>query len=260
MVRLSQDQLSRVEPLFEGMHEATLFSGLQGCMGSVWADCEDVPHSAQVIVGDFCFLAGSPNRQLTRHLTQNFLIFVPQNREWAQMIEQVQGIAAKRVTRFALQTPEMFERNRLNSLVQSMPDEYSIARMNKGIYEKLIRNDQLRDLCANFSDFENYAAHGLGFVALWNGEPVAGASSYSYYNQGIDIEVDTIPHHRRRGLAAACSAQLILECMHRGISPEWDAQNPGSVALAEKLGYHFLREYPVYEVCAATNEPSSQYN
>ena len=62
--------------------------------------------------------------------------------------------------------------------------------------------------------------------------------------------MDTHRDYRRRGLAAACSAKLILECRRRGWYPSWDAQNLWSVALAEKLGYHLDHEYTAYEVSA----------
>ncbi len=77
---------------------------------------------------------------------------------------------------------------------------------------------------------------------------VVGASSYTCYSQGIEIEIDTKEAFRRRGLASVCGAKLILECLSRGLYPSWDAQNKWSVALAEKLGYHFDREYTAYEV------------
>ncbi len=34
----------------------------------------------------------------------------------------------------------------------------------------------------------------------------AGASSYSVYKGGIEIEIDTSSEYRRRGLATACGA------------------------------------------------------
>lgn len=76
----------------------------------------------------------------------------------------------------------------------------------------------------------------------------AGASSYSVYKGGIEIEIDTSPEYRRRGLATACGARLIIECIDRDLYPSWDAQNVWSVALAEKLGYHFDYEYTAYEI------------
>ena len=41
---------------------------------------------------------------------------------------------------------------------------------------------------------------------------------------------------------------LILACLEQEIYPGWDAHNLASRALAEKLGYHFLREYVSYEI------------
>lgn len=73
-------------------------------------------------------------------------------------------------------------------------------------------------------------------------------SSYSGYLGGIEIEIDTKEEYRRKGLAYICAAKLILACMEKGWYPSWDAQNKWSVALAEKLGYHFEREYTAYEV------------
>ena len=56
-------------------------------------------------------------------------------------------------------------------------------------------------------------------------EWVAGASSYSMYTGGIEIELDTKEEHRRKGLALAVAARLILECLDRGLYPCWDAAN-----------------------------------
>lgn len=93
-----------------------------------------------------------------------------------------------------------------------------------------------------------YQQLGLGVVICKDGIPVAGASSYSSYQGGIEIEIDTKEEYRRKGLAYCSAAKLILECLDRDLYPSWDAQNPWSVALAEKLGYHFSHEYIAFEV------------
>ena len=87
---------------------------------------------------------------------------------------------------------------------------------------------------------------GVGVAALYEGVPVAGAGSYCVYRGGIEVEIDTRPDHRRRGLATACGARLILECLDRGLYPSWDAIDLRSAALAEKLGYRRGDPYPVY--------------
>lgn len=77
---------------------------------------------------------------------------------------------------------------------------------------------------------------------------VAGASSYTRYKEGIEIQIDTKRDHRRKGLALVCAAKLILECMDRKWYPSWDAHNLGSLALEKKLGYRYDKEYDVYEL------------
>lgn len=76
--------------------------------------------------------------------------------------------------------------------------------------------------------------------------PPSWGLMYTIYPGGIEIEIDTKPDYRGRGLATACGAALILECLRRGLYPSWDAHDLRSVALAEKLGYHRDHPYPVY--------------
>ena len=105
-----------------------------------------------------------------------------------------------------------------------------------------------RDLVSQYENYEMYKRLGIGAVILKDGQPVSGASSYSTYIGGIEIEIDTKEDYRRKGLAYICGARLILECAKRGLYPSWDAHNMASVRLAEKLGYHFDREYTAFEV------------
>ena len=67
-------------------------------------------------------------------------------------------------------------------------------------------------------------------------------------SNGIEIEVDTKKEFRRIGLAKACAARLILECLSRGLYPSWDAQNKISLHLAKSLGYTPSYEYDAYEL------------
>jgi GNAT superfamily N-acetyltransferase len=55
-----------------------------------------------------------------------------------------------------------------------------------------------------------------------------------------DVSVETVPRHRRRGLAAACFAALARWMLaERGKRPVWGAHesNPASLALAGRLGF-----------------------
>ena len=108
-----------------------------------------------------------------------------------------------------------------------------------------------RDFVSSFENKEKYLEIGRGMVVMKSGRIVSGASSYTRYNEGIEIEVDTVEEERRKGLATIASAALILRCLDEGLYPSWDAQNMNSVHLAEKLGYEFDHEYTAYEVAGA---------
>ena len=105
-----------------------------------------------------------------------------------------------------------------------------------------------RDFVSSFADKDQYLEIGKGVVILKDGKIVSGASSYTRYKEGIEIEVDTVESERRNHLATVACSKLILKCLEENLYPSWDAQNMNSVRLAEKLGYEFDHEYIAYEV------------
>jgi len=44
----------------------------------------------------------------------------------------------------------------------------------------------------------------------------------------------------------AVAAATLLECVRRGLWPNWDAANPESCQIAERLGYSFAGSYDSY--------------
>ena len=86
-------------------------------------------------------------------------------------------------------------------------------------------------------DFAHFLSAGLGFAVEREGELVAGCSSFTLAEGLVEIEIDTAKAHRRRGLARAAGAALILHCLDRGLQPCWDAANEGSAKLGVQLGF-----------------------
>lgn len=251
--RVSDDNLRNLEPLFESWNETLIWSCLQGYMGTAWADESINPKSAQIVIADFCFFAGEANEALVKNKPQahksDFVIMVPQNDEWAGLIEEVYGANASKVTRYAIKKESnVFNIKKLKAITEAVSKDYDIKIIDQKIFETTRENKWSSDLCSQFESFDEYFEKGLGVAALLKGELVSGASSYTVYKDGIEIEIDTREDYRRKGLALACGAKLIVECIGRNLYPSWDAQNKDSVALAEKLGYHFDKEYIAYEV------------
>ncbi len=235
--------------LFDNWEETMIWSCLQGHMGEAWADDRENPKSAQIINGDFCFFAGEPDRELVLNIPNCHIILAPQNDAWERLIEDIYGENIRKIVRYAIKKErDIFDQEKLSKIVELLNEDYELKLIDEAIYEQIMQNSWSRDLCSQFKDYKDYEKRGLGAAVLYKGQVVSGASSYTIYDEGIEIEIDTREDHRRRGLALACGARLILECLKRGLYPSWDAHNRWSVALAEKLGYHFDKEYTVYTV------------
>lgn len=279
--------MDSVKELFEGWDETIIWSCLQGIMGEIYAPHpNEAPHhgekprSAMAVLGDFCFFAGEANADLVKYRPprcgtgvinvpqrlesgsmspeaaagrSDMIIMVPQNQQWAELIEDIYRDAARKTERYAIKKEaDVFDRAHLKQVVESInrisQQDDVLRSIDETLYRQCKEQPWSRDLVSQFASYDMYSRYGLGFVILKDGEIISGASSYSAYRQGIEIEIDTREDYRRQGLAYVCGARLILECLDRGLYPSWDAQNKASVALAEKLGYHYSHTYTVYEI------------
>lgn len=238
---------AKVEAIFEGWNETLIYSCLQNVMGHIYVTDLENPKSAFAFVGCFGFYAGEPNRELVENKPDGFVIMTPQNEAWSKLIEECFP-AAKRVIRYAIKKDTRFDKEFLKSKLRKLPYGYELAKIDSALYDKCLKNPVTADFVSSFENKEHYLKMGRGMVILKDGEIVAGASSYTRYNEGIEIEVDTVEQERRKHLATIVCSALILNCLDEGLYPSWDAQNMNSVRLAEKLGYEFDHEYVAYEV------------
>lgn len=229
--------------LFAGWEETMVWSCLQGIMGRLESSGDGT--AGMICSQDFTFLAGRPDAELLKRAPGPIL--VPRSPDWHPLIEAFYGPRAVRELRYAIQKePDVFDRKKLEAFAAALPAGYELRPIDEAMVPVLLSEAWSRDFCAAFDSPADCCKRGLGVAALWEGVPVAGAGSYCVYRGGIEIEIDTREDHRRRGLATACGARLILECLDRGLYPSWDAIDLRSVALAEKLGYRRAHPYPVY--------------
>ena len=244
---------SRVRPLFKGWDETLIASCLDGIMGEVYAQNSESPKCAFATLGDFGYLGGTPEREMCEFVKQllgdRFFILVPQNDAWTELIQDVFGRFADRIERYAIKKEEgVFDRTRLEAAVKALADGYTLQSIDESLYNECLRHEWSKDFVAQYKNYAQYKAIGLGTAVLYKGEIVAGTSSYSSFDGGIEIEVVTREDHRRKGLAFSSSAKLILDCLDRGLYPSWDARTMYSVKLAEKLGYHYSHPYTAVDI------------
>lgn len=234
--------------LFDNWDEAMIWSCLQGYMGNMRVNDESNPVSAIIDIRDFCFCAGIPDIDLLQAIC-GFKLLIPQNESWEAQIESCFGEKAKKLLRYAIKKEaDAFSKEKLAAYIKSLDDCYEIKLFDAETIQLAQSESWSVDLCSQFRDFSDYQEYAVGVAILHHGKLVAGASPYAIYQNGIEIEIDTKLEYRGKGLATACGAKLILECLERNIYPSWDAHDLRSVHLAEKLGYHLSHPYVTYEL------------
>lgn len=244
------EETSRAENLFAGWEETLIYSALQKVMGKVYVTDTEAPKCAFAFTGVFAFYAGKPDEELVKNKPDGFVIMVPQNEAWAKLIESVYP-DAKKVIRYAIKKDTRFDVEALKQNLDLLPEGYELKNIDDKLYDMCREDPVTAEFVAVFGSKERYLEYGRGVMILKDGQFVSGASSYTRYNEGIEIEVDTIECERRKHLATVACSALILRCLEEGLYPSWDAHNMNSVRLAEKFGYEFDHEYIAYEVASS---------
>ena len=237
--------------LFDGWDETGVWSALDGVMGDIYAN--EALTAAAAVLGDFAFVA-SPEMDVDavqallcalKERADHTLLLVAENEALFALCRSLVG-EAQTGMRYAVRKERgVFQPEKLRRFAVDVPAGYVLSGMTREIWEQIVeKGGWMRDFTSNFPDYAAFMEKALGVFALKDGEIVCGASSYSAFDGGIEIEIGTHEAHRRRHLARACGARLILDCLDRGLYPSWDAANLMSISLAQQLGYRFSHTYP----------------
>lgn len=264
---LTETGIQKASVLFQDasgeIKETLILSALQGIMGNMMGDDPEDPSAVRATTGDFAFFAGNPAAKGAKILVQSVQApiicaisgYSTEQAAWERLfIDQYPAI--QKTERYAIKKEQkVFDLEKLNGYLTLLPENFSIVPIDAHWFTACRKLPWACDLVSCFADTKEYAEKGLGFLILNEAkEPVAGASSYSSYKGGIEIEIDTRTDYRRRKLALIVGARLILACLERGLYPSWDAANLASVALSEKLGYHLDHPYTAWYLPALDSD------
>jgi GNAT superfamily N-acetyltransferase len=251
LTELASGQHENLRPLF-----ANFGSRLHGCVeavfsgnfGRAWANDPIAPTVALAHL-DFWFVAGDlrlADASETVRMVPERGTIVTAGGPWDVLVRETLGANIRTFTRTAMATPspEAWDRHALRAFVASLPDRYSIRRPSVVDIDQFLSLE--KDLIANFVSPQRFLDRGIGFGVWFDNRCVSGCSSYTLANRKLEIEIDTHPDFRRRGLARAVASAMILHCLDQGIEPCWDAQNPESVGLALQLGFVSPQPYAVF--------------
>ncbi|MBQ7534129.1 MAG: GNAT family N-acetyltransferase [Stomatobaculum sp.] len=206
--------------------------------------------------GKFAYLDGITPRGPERIALYNALCtecgssrLVPGDARWGRWIEDVFPGRFRTVTRFHLEGDSTtYDEERLRRAVAAFPEGFCLKPFDEEIMAKAAAEEWSSDFVNGLSDPERAVAEGTCYASLEDGIIVSGCTGCILSPELMEVEIITRKGYRKRGMATASAASVILACMEKGIRPEWDASSRFTVMLAEKQGFRCTREYQVYEI------------
>ncbi len=207
-------------------------------MGKTMVDNVHAPAVFQIEVGPFNYFAGDPSsdagKKLLEALEPNRLV-MPSAEGWIEAIqakfkEDMIGFDRYRFSADSL------SRTDLQTLIDASPLAPHIKQIDLNFAEQIWGTEFFIDL-GDYESAVDFCERGVGYYFEEKGKAVGGAYASLVCSEGIEVSLFVQEAHRQRGIASLLSGKLLLWCLERGLRPNWDAANPISCKLAEKLGY-----------------------
>lgn len=125
-----------------------------------------------------------------------------------------------------------------------LPEGLAFRAIDHTLLERCEWRPEIENFCGSL---ENFLAHGFG-VCLMRGDEIL-TEAYAPFVAERVAEIGVVTHeaHRGQGYGVIACTHLIQLCRERGLEPYWscDADNTGSVRLAQKLGFGHGRPYEI---------------
>src|SRR5215469_6418107 len=250
LIELASGNRTSLRRLFDGypcLH-GSVAAPVEGGMGRVFADAQEEPCVALAVL-DFHFLAGDPlhaNAPLLFKQLQPGNVVIAPTPAWRHLVAATYPNALTVFRREAFQS-DQFDVAKLRAFSQTLPGGFELRQVRPEEVAQFAA-DLDRALIFNFRSHEEFITRGVGMGILHQSRFVSGASSAAIGGGKYEIEIQTHPQFRRRGLARAVASALILYGLEHGMEACWDAANEPSAALARQLGIRSTGKYEAYRL------------
>lgn len=246
LIELDGQSRMPVRPLFEHYPcQHGCIAAIKAGMGRVFVNSLEKPCVALAVI-DFQFLAGDPFHESVALLfellhTKEWLI--APTPEWRQVVSTTYPGKLEVYQREAF-LADSFDVDGLRRFIAALPARFELRRVRLEDVTQFIELSP--SLVVSYPSPEEFINHGVGLGIFHEGRFVSGASSSPLAGGKLEFEIQTHPQFRRRGLARAVAAALILHCLEHGLEPCWDAANESSSALARQLGFRSTGKYDAF--------------
>lgn len=221
---------------------------IEGQMGHAYTDDLSRPTAYRITIGPFWYFAGDANSPGGRALLSEwppYNLLMPSPPEWAAAAKAMFGERLVTFPRYSFAASDLSEAH-LAALLNNSPHHERVVALDGPLVARLAGGEHGYLDVEDFDSPADFLERSVGFAAL-AGDAVMGVAYGSLAcSRGIEVSLFVEEAYRRQGVATALASRLILTCLRDGRRPNWDAANPESCRLAEKLGFVFTQEYDAY--------------
>ncbi len=216
-------------------------------MGSAFVDDVDHPTAFKIEVGPFFYFAGDATGaggQAMLKAIVPYTLFMPSAPGWVEAGKEMYGERLVGFSRYSFSS-EHISAAHLEHLCQASAFKEEVNQMDAPFAARFWGRDHFVDLSC-FDSVEDFVGRGIGFYLEQRGTVVGAAYSSLVCSKGIEVSLYVLEDYRRQGIATSLSSRLLKWCLENNAEANWDAANPASCKLAEKLGYVPRGEYQAY--------------
>jgi len=211
---------------------------LEDQMGSVFVDDFENPRAFEIAVGPFRYFAGDPTVSEAQAMLKTLPLgsfLMPSASGWLEAAQAIHGEKLVPLRRHSFSSKGLSIPH-LRELAQRSRFAERVKEMETAFAARVWGRDHFVDLSA-YESPEDFGQRGIGFHAKEEGEVIGAAFASLVSRRGIEVSLYVLPDFRRQGIGTLLASRLLPACLETGRDPHWDAANPESCRLAERLGY-----------------------
>lgn len=221
---------------------------LEGQMGKAFVDNLVRPTAYRITVGPFWYYAGDARSNGGHQMMEGlpaYNLLMPSPVDWLEVAHEVFDQSLRSFPRYSFSATNLSSEH-LEHLVSQSPYREHIIPIDAERAAQLAGQPESYFDLSDFDSIPDFLERSLAFTIIDHDTAMGVAYSSLVCSRGIEVSVFVEERYRQRGVATALSSRLLLECLKRGLRPNWDAANPESCKLAQKLGFVFVETYDAF--------------
>lgn len=211
---------------------------IEGQMGKAYVDNVESPSAYKIQTGPFFYFAGDAMAKGAQEMLtdiQPWTLFMPSGQGWIEAGKKMYGERLMALGRYRFSSRCLFVEH-LETLSFDSRFSKDTKRIDLALAAQVWGRDHFIDL-SEFDSASDFIERGIGYYVEKRGKILGTAFSSLACSQGIEVSIFVDENYRRQGMAATLAAYLLKWCLENNVDPHWDAANPASCGLAERLGY-----------------------